>query len=58
MFKNISKLGTALTKAEQKSIIGGYMKPGDRCNYLFNCPTGEICICGDNNCTYGTCAYA
>lgn len=62
MLKKISNLGSVLSKAEQQIINGGRQqaineKPGDRCNFIFNCPVGEICICGDEDCTYGTCKY-
>lgn len=37
--KNLQKLGKALTKAEQRSVIGGLRMCGPHCP----CPSGQTC---------------
>lgn len=44
MFKNLTKLGTPLTKGELKQINGG----GLFCNTPNSCPAGQCC--SQNNC--------
>lgn len=62
MLKNISNLGTTLSKSQLKNIQGsGFIsatEPGGECSADNWCPVGQICRCDDNACTSGTCEYA
>jgi hypothetical protein len=68
MLKNISKLGTILSKSQLKTIQGSRASisadtdvlsdTGGACSDGNWCPVGEICRCADNDCTSGTCEYA
>lgn len=65
MLKNISRLGTVLSKSQLKTIQGSRASieelsddPGGSCSDGNWCPVGQICRCDDNDCSSGTCEYA
>ncbi len=62
MLKNISNLGSILSKTQLKNIQGSnsssFFSTGGACSAGNWCPVGEICRCDDNDCTSGTCEYA
>ncbi|CAM1357581.1 hypothetical protein THALO_70037 [Tenacibaculum halocynthiae] len=64
MLRRLSKLGTTLTNPELKLIQGSRkltndmnFGPGGACSKSNLCPTGQWCICDNDDCTSGSCQY-